>query len=202
MAIKLKQFYSTADAAKVCQVSRGSVLRWIREGRLKAATTIGGHHRIQSSDLMGLAQDLGVPVPVAEKNQGIDQTPKKILIVEDDIDICRLVERALEQIPAETKCRVARDGLHAGWVLSKFIPDLVFLDLHMPNIDGYEVCKLLRSEPAFEQTKIVAISTFETEKKERILSLGAHYFLSKPFEIEEIEDVIQKQLFGFDSGEE
>jgi len=190
----IKRFYSTASAANLCQVSRGSVLRWIREGQLKAGTTMGGHHRIQPADLLELLQKLDIPIPPEVNSYPAVETPKKILIVEDDPDICRLVKQGLRKLPFKTECEFAYDGLQAGWRLSKVVPDLVILDLHLPKVDGYDVCKFLKSEPAFKKTKIIAISTHTPEKEVRILKLGADCFLSKPFSLVQLEKIVRQQL--------
>ena len=90
----------------------------------------------------------------------------------------------------------AEDGLQAGWILSRFVPDLVLLDLHLPKVDGYDVCEFLKSEPAFKKTKIIAMSTHTPEKEARILKLGADSFLSKPFELSDLERSMRRQLFA------
>lgn len=185
----MQRFYSTSQAAKFCQVSKSSVLRWIQEGRLKAATTLGGHNRIQAEHLINFLNELGIPA--FEMFQQTFVPVKHVLIVDDDPDICALVKKGLSRLSAKMEFQIAHDGLQAGWKLSKFVPDLVVLDLHLPQVDGYQVCKLLRSEPTFKNTKILAISTYDQVKKEKILGLGADYFLSKPFKLQDIEETVR-----------
>lgn len=190
-----KQFYSTTAAAQLFQVARGSVLRWIREGQLKSAATIGGHHRIQAADLFEMLTKLGIPVPDDNGSADEYKKTKRILIVEDDPDMCRLIKQGLRKLPGKIICDTVHDGLQAGWRLSKFIPDLVILDLHLPKVDGYEVCKFLKSEAVFKKTKIIATSTHTPEKEARILRIGADCFLSKPFNLAQLEHKVRSQLF-------
>lgn len=187
----MPQYYSTTAAAKLCQASRGSVLRWVHEGRLKASVTPGGHHRIHASDLEEFLKQLGISAP-ADFREFIPVN--KILIVEDDPDMCRFIKKALSKLPARIESQTANDGLQAGWYLSKSVPDLVILDLHLPKVDGFEVCKFLKSEPVFSKTKILAVSTYNAEKKERILKLGADCFLGKPFTFQAITQIIERLL--------
>lgn len=184
------KFISTAQAARYCQVSRGSMLRWIREGRLKAATTAGGHHRIQLSELTHLMNQLGLPMP--EEMNSVKT--HKILIVEDDMPIRRLIEKGLSLLEISVETRSAADGLQAGWHLSRFVPDLILLDLHLPKVDGYEICRLVKSEKVFKQTKVIAISTYSAEKKQRILEMGADAFLNKPFGLQQIGQAVREIL--------
>ncbi len=59
----MKEFLGTFEAAKLCRVSPGTVARWIKDGKLKASVTAGGHRRIHRDDLVALMQSLRMPVP-------------------------------------------------------------------------------------------------------------------------------------------
>lgn len=58
-----EKFLTTFETAKMCHASPGSVVRWIREGKLPAAVTAGGHHRIRLSDLVGFLKKCRMPIP-------------------------------------------------------------------------------------------------------------------------------------------
>jgi len=190
-----KKFYSTTAAARLCQVSRGSVLRWIHEGQLNAALTLGGHHRIQAEDLSALLARQGVPIP-EELGLSAGNSPqaRKVLIVEDDPDMCRFIRQGLRGLTEPLICDEAHDGLQAGWLLRHQVPDLVLLDIHLPKIDGYAVCRLLKSENIFKNTRIIVSSTYSVEKEALVLELGANYFLKKPFTLEQLKQAVTEQL--------
>src|SRR3989338_3058279 len=76
---KMKKFYSTSEAAKMCEVSTGSIVRWVREGKLKAAMTGGGHHRIASEELVRFLTSLGMPLPL-EITESEGQSELKALV--------------------------------------------------------------------------------------------------------------------------
>ena len=55
--------YTTFDIARICKVSPGSVIRWIKEGKLPASFTAGGHHRVNAQDLIAFLKTLRIPIP-------------------------------------------------------------------------------------------------------------------------------------------
>jgi two-component system, OmpR family, alkaline phosphatase synthesis response regulator PhoP len=104
----------------------------------------------------------------------------RILIVEDDPDIAHLVARYLEKAGYTTAhATTGREAIHAVAVRR---PDLLILDLMLPQLDGLEVCRQVRSEPATAGLPIIML-TARAEESERIvgLELGADDYLAKPF---------------------
>lgn len=106
----------------------------------------------------------------------------KILIIDDDINICKILKLYLEKERYEVK--VAHDGSEAMMLFDNMLPDLVLLDIMMPQIDGWELCKLIRKR---SECPIIMISA-KSETFDRILGLelGADDYISKPFEVKEV----------------
>jgi len=114
---------------------------------------------------------------------------KKVLIVDDDPAIQKLLGRALNGNGFETE--YAADGFEAGMKTIIFRPHLVILDLFMPKMDGFEICRLLKESPETADIKIITISGFATEEnRQRILNCGADLFLPKPLDIKNIKKEI------------
>jgi DNA-binding response OmpR family regulator len=85
--------------------------------------------------------------------------------------------------------RVATTGFDAGMMVKDYRPDLIVLDVMLPDINGKEVCHRVRSDPSMEDVRILCISGMVEEDKISELKLaGADDFLHKPFEIEELID--------------
>ncbi len=107
-------------------------------------------------------------------------THKKILIVEDEGDILHLLKHYLEKEGFRTV--VAMTGLEALKKVTEDMPDLVVLDLMLPEMDGLEVCKRLRSAPDTAMLPIVML-TAKAEESDTIvgLELGADDYVTKPF---------------------
>lgn len=117
-----------------------------------------------------------------------------ILIVEDDPAIARLLDVYLAQ--KGYKVRLASRGEEALAICRTTPPDLVVLDVRLPDISGYDVGMALRSSPETQNIPIVVLTAFN-EKSERLTAhdvVKADYFLGKPFDIEELYSVIRNQL--------
>lgn len=107
---------------------------------------------------------------------------QKILIVDDDASISELISLYLEKEMFDTRC--AADGEEALQLFPEYQPNLVILDLMLPGIDGYEVCRRLR---ASSQVPVIMLSAKgETFDKVLGLELGADDYMVKPFESKEL----------------
>ena len=182
-----KDFYTIPEAAKVCSVGRTTMWRWVKSGYLKASMTLGGQHRIQKAELQSVLADRGgYSIPASEKApepefSGRPLSPKKILIVDDDPDIRKILTRFLSTEDYEVD--TASDGFGAGARVMDFKPDLLVLDLIMPGMDGFEVCKRIKENPRTSHIKVLAITGYDTEEnRARIMAAGADSYLIKPLE--------------------
>ncbi len=106
----------------------------------------------------------------------------KILIVDDDINICELLRLYLEKDGFEAE--VVTDGLNAINVFNSINPDLVLLDIMLPGMDGWQICREIRKT---SQTPIIML-TAKTETFDKVLGLelGADDYIAKPFETKEV----------------
>lgn len=106
--------------------------------------------------------------------------PQRILVVDDDKEIVRLLRAYLEQ--AGFQVLVAYDGESALHVVRREQPDLVVLDLMLPDRDGWEITRLVRSDPTVANTPVVML-TARVEDTDKIvgLELGADDYITKPF---------------------
>ena len=103
-----------------------------------------------------------------------------ILVVDDEAPIVDLVRFTLED--AEVRVVEASDGAAALDLARRIKPDLVLLDVHMPRLDGLEVCRQLRREPDFARTPIVMLTAAgQQADRSSGLSAGADEYLTKPF---------------------
>lgn len=120
---------------------------------------------------------------------------KKILIVDDDLNIQKLLTKMLSlyQYPAEA----ASDGFEAGLKVMEFKPDLIILDLFMPRMSGFEMCKRIKKNSATSHIKILIITGYDTqENKNRIMEAGADDYLAKPLKKEIFLKKVEKLLKG------
>jgi CheY-like chemotaxis protein len=104
-----------------------------------------------------------------------------VLIVDDDPFIRKLVATTLEDV-AGFELLEAADGVEALDVAAGSSPQLVFLDIDMPGVNGYEACRRLRTQPGTAQATIVMLTAAVGEEAERQAEeAGADLFLTKPF---------------------
>jgi DNA-binding response OmpR family regulator len=83
--------------------------------------------------------------------------------------------------------RVANNGFDAGMMVREYHPDIIVLDVMLPDINGKEVCQRVRSDPALDDVKIICISGMvEQDKIEELKASGANDFMQKPFEVESL----------------
>jgi DNA-binding response OmpR family regulator len=118
---------------------------------------------------------------------------KKILVVDDEKSICQLLENFLSQDNDIVSFNTSSHGL--DW-LEENIPDLIICDIEMPDKDGYDFLTHVRQRGFSKHTPVIMLSA-KAESKERIkcYKLGAQDYLIKPFNPEELEEVIKKNLF-------
>lgn len=187
------KFYSTFEAAKICHVSPGSLIRWIHEGKLNAAKTAGGHHRIHEEDLLRLLQFMNMPYPGEQGETA--KNPVKILVVDDEPNIRSLIQFVLDHHVKSALVEFAKDGFEAGWKAFRLQPDLVILDLLMPGMDGFKVLEFLRGLPELRQTRVLVVTALhDPEVREKVLGLGANDILHKPFHIDELREKVLHEL--------
>jgi len=117
----------------------------------------------------------------------------KILIVDDDTLITTLMQTLVSMDGHEGI--VVNDSTRAVEVAKSVNPDLITLDLMMPNLSGFDLCALLRAEPEFARTPIIIVSAKEDPRtKETAFAAGATAYITKPFNIEEFLSTIKKLI--------
>jgi len=118
---------------------------------------------------------------------------KRILIVDDQKDIVELIRFKLENEGFE--CLVAFDGEEGLQKAKKEDPDLILMDIMMPKINGYQVCRLLKSDENYKNIPIIMLSAKDQESdKFWGKESGADDYITKPFNFEELFQKIQGYL--------
>ena len=113
------------------------------------------------------------------------EDPDKVLMVDDNPTNLQVLQATLEG--RGYRLLAARDGASALAVTTKALPDLILLDIMMPEMDGYEVCRRLKADPATFEIPIIFLSALtQTEDKVKGLELGAVDYITKPFQPEEV----------------
>lgn len=110
---------------------------------------------------------------------------KRVLVVDDEPNIVMSLEFLMKRAGFEVS--VARNGREALEALEGVPPDLLLLDVMMPEFDGYEVCERIRRHPAWDATRIIMLTARGREaERQRGLGLGADLYVTKPFSTREL----------------
>ncbi|MBN2140763.1 MAG: response regulator [Desulfovibrionaceae bacterium] len=121
----------------------------------------------------------------------------KILIVDDEVHIKMLLEQTLEELEDDYGVEIftASDGEEGLDLIRRVRPDLIFLDIMMPKMNGYEVCRTVMNDPELSSLKIILLTAKgqEVDRKQG-LDMGAAMYLTKPFDPDEILKVAKDML--------
>ncbi len=173
---------STFAIAEMLHVDPGSVSNWLDLGLLRAHRTPGGHRRVETEDLIQFLRDHKMPIP-----KELAPAPKRILVVDDEPPITELISRAIKAAYPECEIVQAHDGFRAGTRVATLKPDVVILDLRMPGMDGYEVCRLIKSQEATRHAEVLAMTAYPSEENiTRIKECGARVCLVKPLDMDQL----------------
>jgi len=180
------QYLTTGEVARRCQVSLGTVKNWIEAGKLEAFRTPGGHFRIRSSVLKRFQTAFGFPLP--------EEQPR-ILVVDDEAQFLEVALETLRDLLPSARVDGAAGGYEALLKIGSFQPHVLLLDLRMPELDGFEVCRRVKAAPETRTTKIVAVTALEDEEaKATALACGADVFVSKLAGLEALGRAVEALL--------
>lgn len=173
-----KEIFTIPQAARVCSLSNVTIWKSVKSGDLKASMTPGGQFRIHKADFEDFMRRKKMH-PVANYEPEKD----KILVVDDDPQVQNMLIAMLSF--KGFRVEVAGNGFEAGIKVMSFKPALIILDLFMPGINGFEVCKRIKGDRRTSHIKILAITGYHTpENQARIMAKGADDYLPKPLKVE------------------
>ncbi len=180
-SLSSKTVFTTGEAAKICKVSQQTIIRCFDNGTLKGFRVPGSRfRRIPREHLFSFMKDNGIPTDALEDGK------RKVLIVDDDQGLVDLLVDVFDR-DGRFEIKTANNGFDAGMLVKEFRPDLVVLDVMLPDINGKEVCQRVRSDPTLESVKIICISGMvERDKVQELRDAGADDFMQKPFQVDHV----------------
>lgn len=123
----------------------------------------------------------------AQKHEDIQ--PVRVVLIEDDADLRRVVQLTL-QFGASWNVKTAPDGPSGIALVKQLRPDIVLVDLMMPGMDGYEVCRRLVSDDATNRIPIVLLTARQNLDPDRVRASGARGVITKPFDLDALAPAI------------
>jgi len=175
----MKTVFTTGEAAKICNVSQQTIIRCFDSGQLKGFRVPGSRfRRIPRDVLYRFMKDNGIPTDALESGR------RRALIVDDDEELVELI-RDVFDADGRFDVRVANNGFDAGMMVKEYKPDVIVLDVMLPDINGKEVCQRVRSDVNLDDVRIICISGMvEADKIDDLKEAGADDFMQKPFEVD------------------
>lgn len=175
----IDRLLTTGEVARACGVSVGGVKQWIRQNKLRAAKTPGGHFRIPADEFRRFRVAYGFPARARER--------LRVLVVDDDRDLVETVLDNLRTLRPAPTLEAAFNGYDGLLKVGTFRPRVLLLDLTMPGLDGFQVCRQIKADRALGATRIVVI-TGDTAlaTRDQAVHAGADAFLGKPLDFAEL----------------
>ncbi|MBI2363472.1 MAG: response regulator [Deltaproteobacteria bacterium] len=127
------------------------------------------------------------------REEKMEQSPVKILVVEDHRELLQFLGLALTMLGCEAV--LASSGIEALHKLAGASPDLVIVDLHMPEMDGFELTRTLKQEPLHRDIPVLAVTGLSTPEVRRLCkNAGCDGYMAKPFSLQQLTDRITRLL--------
>lgn len=185
----MKTVFTTGEAAKICKVSQQTIIRCFDSGQLKGFRVPGSRfRRIPRDVLYKFMKENGIPTDALESGK------RKALIVDDDEGLVELIQDVLE-LDGRFEVRTANNGFDAGMMVKEYHPDIIVLDVMLPDINGKEVCQRVRMDSTLDDCRIICISGMvEADKIDDLRESGANDFMQKPFEVDKLINRICRLL--------
>jgi excisionase family DNA binding protein len=185
----MKTVFTTGEAAKICKVSQQTIIRCFDSGQLKGFRVPGSRfRRIPRDALYRFMKDNNIPTDALESGR------RRILVVDDEPEVVQIIKDAL-LADGRFEVKDVDNGFGAGMMAKEYHPDLMVLDIMLPDINGKAVCELVRRDPSMSDIKIFCISgMIEEDKIGELHESGADDFMSKPLDVDELLRRICKLL--------
>jgi excisionase family DNA binding protein len=185
-------YHTTHQVAKFLGVSLPTVVNWVNQGLLPAHRTPGGHRRIARNDIISFAREHEYPL----SREFLEQTgaTRKVLIVDDERDFAEMVRDYLA-LKGGFDVGVAESGFQAGFTVARFRPDVILMDIMMPDMDGFEVYRMLRDDPETRHIPVVACTAYRDPAIDRrVREEQFDGLVEKPLKLDDLLELIRRQL--------
>lgn len=146
-----KPFLSPQEAARLLMVAPATLRVWTDKGVIRALTTAGGHRRFPREEVERLRR--------AGRAEPTRDAARRILIVDDEVPITRHLSLLMQDVGGIATA-VAHDGFSAGHLVHTFHPDTLLLDLMMPGLDGFQVCRQIKAHDSTRHIRGVGNDRF------------------------------------------
>jgi CheY-like chemotaxis protein len=189
--------YSALEVANICGVVNQTAINWIRNGYLQAFSTFGGQYRVYLDDLVDFMNKRKMRIP-SELMDIYDQevvNQQSVLVVDDDKGLNSVIAKYLEKSDEKIIVYQAYDGFEAGAQLVDKKPRCVLLDLDLPGVDGFDLCRRIYTSEEYGKPIVCVITALQDDDiEQKVKKMGAVEFFRKPLNLVEISEKIKERL--------
>ncbi len=182
-----KDILTTGEVAKICNVAPRTVSKWFDSGQLRGYRIPGSKdRRIPLSALIRFMKAHNIPL------DGLQSGKTRVLIVDDESEIVDVLQKVLSE-QANYEVHTSHNGFSAGIECEKFKPNVILLDMHLPDVHGEDVLKIVRDNPDLAASKVIAMSGKLTDgQAQGLLTRGFDSYLKKPFHVRQVIEAIEE----------
>lgn len=199
--------YTTAEVAKLLGMAVRSVQLMVDRGELEAWKTPGGHRRITRASVerwrgrQGDAAASGVPAaaPASAPAPAPAQagTGPRVLLIEDSVHFQNLVRLLVQRHFPDVQLHVAHDGITGMALYGQIQPDVLLVDILLPDIDGAALITTLRTHEQFARCKLLVVTSLDAAEREAYtFALGGVRVIHKPQLVQELPEALGELLGG------
>jgi excisionase family DNA binding protein len=183
----MSELYTTHDVSKMLQVDASTVSKWIDKGILLAYRTPGGHRRVRSGDLRTFLLAHQMPMP-----QELGSDVVSLVVIDDEKAVLDAMKRAFRPYQAQIQLTLTTSGVEGLLLVSEHKPHGLLVDLSMPELDGYEVCRAIRARKALEGVRLITMTARHSQEvTAQSLKAGAVACLPKPVDVHQVIDLFK-----------
>lgn len=182
-----KDILTTGEVAKICNVAPRTVSKWFDSGQLRGYRIPGSKdRRIPLNALVKFMKAHSIPM------DGLQSGQMRVLIVDGESETVQVLEKVLSE-QANYEVRVAHSGFACGVECEKFRPHVMLLDMHLNDVKGEDVLKLIRGNDDLQLTKVIAMSGKLTDgQAQHLVQNGFDSYLKKPFHVRQVVEAIEE----------
>jgi excisionase family DNA binding protein len=182
----MSQLYTTTEVARLLQMDGSTIAKWVDKGFITAYRTPGGHRRVRASELRAFLIANEMPIP-----QDLGSDHVNLMIIDDERAVLDSLRRSLRKYP-QVHVSMESSGIEGLLSLAEAKPHGILLDLNLPDLDGYEVCRAISSRKSLNGVKVVAFTVRPTpDVVNRALKAGAVACLAKPLDVDRLLEIFK-----------
>jgi excisionase family DNA binding protein len=191
---KIKETLTTTEAARLMGFHVNTLKNWVRDNKMPAFKTLGGHYRIRTLDLVRTLRENGIPIPSQLEPRF------NIAVIDEDASFQAQVKGAFSSRPGTFEIKPFLNGFDALVGIGRGIPDMIILNVRLPQMDGLQLLSKLKSNSETEAIKVLAVADNPQEAKSALAAGAADTYVKSEGSttlVEKIKKIADDKFLDF-----